>query len=252
MKFKFRYKIWNQNRSNNIYLGLTEHNQEFRERLLQLFFFFICLFILCLVEAKTITQFFQAVIPQVKFFQPSPNDYFFIILKLGLYISLIIETPIIIGYILCYLFPALLSREQFAFLSLTILSLILFFAASFYAYKFIVPLALKFFFLYTEDVLEPLWAFTDYVEFLSVIYLGCIISFQIPTLQILLGFLGICTSKNCFDCLRYVLVGSTVLGAILTPSTDPITQLIFSTVLLLLYILGALVLTFLEKFRILY
>lgn len=252
MQFKFRSKIWDRNKSSNIYLGLVEHNQEFRERILHLFLIFCLLVVGCLIQGKNLTQFFQAAIPQVRFFQPSPNDYFFLTLKLAISISIILETPIFLVYILCYLFPALLSRERFAFFNLTLLAIFLFLTGSFYAYKIVVPLALKFFFLYTQDVLEPLWAFTDYIEFLSVIYIGCIISFQIPTIQILLGFLGLCTSKNCFNWLRYVLVGSTVLGAILTPSTDPLTQLIFSLVLILLYTIGSIILMFLEKFRILY
>nr|YP_009550791.1 Sec-independent protein translocase component TatC [Eustigmatophyceae sp. Mont 10/10-1w]QAA11724.1 Sec-independent protein translocase component TatC [Eustigmatophyceae sp. Mont 10/10-1w] len=252
MKFKFKSNIWERNKSSNIYLGLTEHNQELRERIFHLILIFILLIVFWLVEGKSLTQFFQAAIPQVRFFQPSPNDYFFLTLKLAISISIILEIPLIVLYIICYLFPALLSREQLAFLSLTVLAIFLFLTGSLYAYKVVVPLALKFFFLYTQDVLEPLWAFTDYIEFLSVIYIGCIISFQIPTLQILLGFFGICTSKNCFNWLRYVLVASTILGAILTPSTDPLTQLIFSVVLLFLYTIGAIVLLFLEKFRILY
>lgn len=252
MQFKFKSNTWDSSKSSNIYLGLVEHNQEFRERLFHLFLLFCCLVSLCLLEGKSLTQFFQAAIPEIRFFQPSPNDYFFLILKLSLSISVLLETPIIVIYILCYLFPALLSKEQFAFLSLSLLAIFLFITGSFYAYKVVVPLALKFFYIYTQEVLEPLWAFNDYVEFLSVVYIGCIISFQIPTVQILLGFLGFCTSKNCFQGFKYMLVGSTVLGAILTPSTDPITQIIFSSVLILLYLIGAIVLMFLEKFSILY
>lgn len=251
MKFKFRSINWNTNKSSNIYLGLVEHNQEFRERIFHLLLIFLFLLGFCLAEGKQLTQFFQSAIPQVKFFQPSPNDYFFLTLKLAISVSIILETPVLVIYILCYLFPALLSKEQFAFLSLTILAILLFFSGSFYAYKIVVPLALKFFFLYTQDVLEPLWAFTDYIEFLSVIYIGCLISFQIPTIQILLGFLGLCNGKTCLKWLRYILVGSTILGAVLTPSTDPLTQIIFSLVLIVLYTIGALILTVLERFSIL-
>jgi sec-independent protein translocase protein TatC len=37
---------------------------------------------------------------------------------------------------------------------------------------------------------------------------------------------------------RYVILVSTVLGAILTPSTDPLTQLLLSLAILLLYFAG--------------
>jgi len=37
---------------------------------------------------------------------------------------------------------------------------------------------------------------------------------------------------------RYVILVSTILGAILTPSTDPLTQLLLSFAIILLYISG--------------
>lgn len=40
------------------------------------------------------------------------------------------------------------------------------------------------------------------------------------------------------DAWRYVILLSTVLGAILTPSTDPLTQLLLSFAILLLYFSG--------------
>lgn len=43
-------------------------------------------------------------------------------------------------------------------------------------------------------------------------------------LQVMLGQLGIVTSEQMFSIWRYVVVGSTVAAAVLTPSTDPFTQ----------------------------
>jgi len=37
---------------------------------------------------------------------------------------------------------------------------------------------------------------------------------------------------------RYVILISTIIGAVLTPSTDPVTQLLFSMAILLLYLSG--------------
>jgi sec-independent protein translocase protein TatC len=46
---------------------------------------------------------------------------------------------------------------------------------------------------------------------------------------------------------KYVIVISTILGAIITPSTDPITQILLSGALLALYLSGAGVLILLKK-----
>lgn len=42
-----------------------------------------------------------------------------------------------------------------------------------------------------------------------------------------------------FSVWRYVTLGSTIIGAILTPSVDPITQIFMSTIIMLLYFGGA-------------
>ena len=43
-------------------------------------------------------------------------------------------------------------------------------------------------------------------------------------LKWLLGIVGIVSSQQMLSSWKYVLLGSTVLGVVLTPSTDPLTQ----------------------------
>eukprot|EP00955_Chlamydomonas_euryale_P109832 365960-Chlamydomonas_euryale.AAC.3 len=47
---------------------------------------------------------------------------------------------------------------------------------------------------------------------------------QVPVIQVMLGQLGVVSSEQMFSLWRYVVVGSTVVAAVLTPSTDPFTQ----------------------------
>ena len=50
-----------------------------------------------------------------------------------------------------------------------------------------------------------------------------------------------------FNIWKYIVLGATVIGAILTPSTDPVTQLLLSGAILFLYFLGATILLILKK-----
>nr|YP_009550380.1 Sec-independent protein translocase component TatC [Characiopsis acuta]QAA11310.1 Sec-independent protein translocase component TatC [Characiopsis acuta] len=247
MLFKLNSTKLDSQIGSRIYLGLSEHNQELRERLFQLVILLIFLVGLCLTQTKALAQILQGAIEGIKFFQPSPDEYFFLSFKLSISTALLIESPLVIISIICYLFPALLSKEKFAFGSLLFLSFLLFFAGCIYAYKVVAPAALTFFFSYTKDILEPLWSFQDYVDFLWTLFLGCIYSFQIPVIQILLGFIGFCTAKNCLNWLRYVLLISTVIAAVITPSTDPITQIVFTIAIVVLYLTGSAFLFALEK-----
>jgi sec-independent protein translocase protein TatC len=233
MQFKFNLSLLDKSTAPKIYMGLKEHNQELRERLFQLLIFLIILVGLCFSQTKTLAQFLQGAIEGIKFFQPSPDEYFFLSFKLALSTAIFLESPILIIYGICYLFPALLMKEKFAFGSLLILSLILVFAGGIYAYKVVAPAALTFFFAYTKDILEPLWSFQEYVDFLWVLFLG-----------------SIYTSKNCFKWLKYVLLASTVLAAVITPSTDPLTQIVFTFAILVLFVTGSGLLFTLEKVKV--
>ena len=59
-------------------------------------------------------------------------------------------------------------------------------------------------------------------------------------IQFLLGQLRIVSSAQMLGAWRYVVVGSVVAGAVLTPSTDPLTQLLLAAPLTGLYMGGAL------------
>lgn len=250
MLFKFKSSALENLKAPKIYMGLSEHNQELRERIFHLIILLIILLFISLSQVKGLTQFLQGAIDGIRFFQPSPEEYFFLSFKLSFSTALLLESPIFLSYGVCYLFPGLLNREKFAFGSLLFLSATLFFAASIYTYKVIAPAALTFFFSFTKDILEPLWSFQQYVDFLWTLFLGSVYSFQIPTIQIICGFIGICNAKQCLNWLRYVLLISTIVAAIITPSTDPLTQIIFSLAILILYFTGTTLLFSLEKFKI--
>lgn len=65
------------------------------------------------------------------------------------------------------------------------------------------------------------------------------ILFQVPVIQLLLGQLGLVSSDQMLSIWRYVVVGAVVAAAVLTPSTDPLTQMLLAGPLLGLYLGGA-------------
>jgi len=112
----------------------------------------------------------------------------------------------------------------------------------FFSYYILTPAALNFFLNYSDEVIEPFWSFDEYFEFILVLFYSTGLAFQIPIIQIILGLLKIVTVEQMLKAWRYVILGSTVIGAILTPSTDPLTQLLLSIAILALYFSGAFIL----------
>ena len=130
---------------------------------------------------------------------------------------------------------------------LIVLSIFLFFSSILFTFFALLPAALNFFLNYNEGILEPFWSFTEYFDFSTTLFLGTAIVFQLPILQVIVNIVGLVSLDLMKNSWKYIILISTILGAIITPSTDPITQLILSSVILILYGIGILLIQFYNK-----
>ena len=64
------------------------------------------------------------------------------------------------------------------------------------------------------------------------------LAFQLPILQLILGFFELVSWKKMLSAWRLVVMASAIAGAVLTPSTDPITMLLLSTSITFLFLIG--------------
>jgi len=219
-------------------LPFSEHIEELRQRIFLIFGIILLLTGVAFIEVKSLVKILELPINNVKFFQISPGEYFISTIKISFYTGLLFSSPFIIGQVILFLLPGLTKKETKIILPLLLSSLILFGLGLAFSYYTLIPAALNFFLNYSEEVLEPFWSFDQYFEFILVLFYSTGLAFQIPILQILLGLLNIVSPKQMLNAWRYVILVSTILGAILTPSTDPLTQLLLSVAILLLYFSG--------------
>ena len=234
--FKFRNSIENKNLK--LELPFRIHFEELRQRSLHLISILSLFSILAFFEIKPIVQILEIPVSTVKFFQLSPGEYFLETLKIALYIGIILTVPILIIQICFFINPGLTKDEKKLILPLLTISTLLIFLSLGFSYFYLIPAAVKFFILYSSDVLEPLWSFTQYFDFVLVLFITTAIAFQIPIIQVIVGILGIISGTQMLKLWKYVILIAVILSAILTPSTDPITQLLLATAIITLYFLG--------------
>jgi sec-independent protein translocase protein TatC len=219
-------------------LPFSEHIEELRQRIFLLFWIILLLTCVAFIEVKDLVKILELPIQNVKFFQLSPGEYFISTIKISFYTGLLFSSPFVIGQLILFLLPGLTKKETKIILPLLLSSLILFGLGLAFSYYTLIPAALNFFLNYSEEVLEPFWSFDQYFEFILVLFYSTGLAFQIPILQILVGLLNIVSAQQMLGAWRYIILISTILGAILTPSTDPLTQLLLSVAILLLYFSG--------------
>ena len=237
----------NNKLNNETEMPITEHLEELREKIFLSILIFVILTILCFYEIKTITYLLQEPAHGIKFLQLAPGEYLFSSIKVAMYTGLLLSTPLITYQLMSFILPGLTSKELSYILPLVISSLILFFFGIIFAYKILVPAAIQFLINYGADVIEPIWSLEEYFNFILLLLFSTGISFQIPIIQILLGLFNIFSSNQMIKSWKYIIFISTIFGAIITPSTDPLTQILISSAVFLLYLSGCIILKFLNK-----
>jgi sec-independent protein translocase protein TatC len=222
----------------DVEMSLFDHLEELRRRIFYALIAVVVCVAGCFLGVKPIVQLLEVPARGVKFLQLAPGEYFFVSIKVAGYSGLLLASPFILYQIIQFVLPGLTRRERRLIGPVVLGSSVLFFVGLTFAYVALVPAALNFFISYGADVVEQLWSIDKYFEFVLLLMFSTGIAFQIPIIQLLLGFLGIVSSSQMLSGWRVVIVGATVLGAVLTPSTDPLTQSLLAGAVLGLYFGG--------------
>jgi len=219
-------------------MSLFDHLEELRQRIFYSLIAVAVGVIGCFIAVKPIVKLLEVPAQGVKFLQLAPGEYFFVSIKVAGYSGLVLSSPFILYQIIQFLLTGLTRRERRLLGPVVLGSSVLFAAGLIFAYLLLIPAALNFFISYGEDVVDQLWSIDKYFEFVLLLLFSTGLAFQIPIIQLILGNLGIASSKRMISGWRYVIMGAVVLGAILTPSTDPLTQSLLAGAVLGLYFGG--------------
>ncbi|PZV14956.1 MAG: twin-arginine translocase subunit TatC [Leptolyngbya sp.] len=219
-------------------MSLFDHLEELRQRI---FYALIAVgigAIACFAGVKPIVQLLEIPAQGVKFLQLAPGEYFFVSIKVAGYCGILVASPVILYQIVAFVVPGLTRKERRLLAPIVFGSSILFVAGLAFAYVALIPAALNFFITYGADVVEQSWSIEKYFEFVLLLLFSTGLAFQVPIIQALLGLLGIVSSRQMLSGWRFVLVGAAVIGAVLTPSTDPLTQSLLGGAITALYFGG--------------
>jgi sec-independent protein translocase protein TatC len=222
----------------DVEMSLFDHLEELRQRIFYALIAAVIGIIGCFIFVNPIVELLEIPAQGAKFIQLAPGEYFFVSLKVAGYSGLLVSSPFVLYQIVQFVLPGLTRRERRLLAPIVLGSSVLFGAGLVFAYFLLIPAALNFFFSYGEGVVEQLLSIERYFEFVLLLLFSTGLAFQIPVIQLLLGLLGIVSSEQMTSGWRYVILGAAVLGAVLTPSTDPVTQSLLAGAVLGLYFGG--------------
>jgi sec-independent protein translocase protein TatC len=172
----------------------------------------------------------------------SPAAYVGLYINLGLYLGIALAMPYVLYQIWMFVAPGLYKHERRAAAGFVISSMFLFLCGIAFGYFVLLPQVLTFLVAFANDgPIKPLIGINEYFDLILVVLIGLGVIFELPTLIFILSLFGIVTPKFLLKNFRYAMLIITIVAAIVTPTPDATTMLIFMAPMVLLYFVGVFV-----------
>lgn len=161
-------------------------------------------------------------------------------IKVTLYAAVALILPFIIYQTVTFVRPALTKQERSYLYLFLPLVLIMFAAGAVFAYFILLPPAFNFLLTFGEGIAEPMIKVGNYVSVLTKLIFWIGICFEIPLVLFFLTKIGVVKPEWLSKYRRFAYVAAFILGAIITPTFDPVNQTLVAVPIIFLYEIGIL------------
>jgi sec-independent protein translocase protein TatC len=173
-----------------------------------------------------------------------PTEGFTTYMKVTLAIGASLAMPVIVSQVLLFVMPALHPHER-RWIYLGTPAVALAFALGIlFGFLVVIPAGVQFLAGFGSGIATPTWSAERYLSFISSFIFWIGMSFETPLIVFFLTKLGVVQVKQLTRYRKYAVIGAFVIGAIITPTPDPLNQTIVSLPLYLLFELGILLARF--------
>jgi sec-independent protein translocase protein TatC len=166
----------------------------------------------------------------------SPGGGFTFIIQLCLGFGIIFAVPILFFHIIKFLAP-LMPNYSVRLLVITLLfSCLLVAAGVTFAYFVGLPAALYFLSEFSSEQVQALISTDTYMSFVGLYMAGFAILFQLPLLLLIINRVTTLDHIKLLRNTKWVLLGSFIISALITPTPDPFNQAIMAVPVIILYL----------------
>ncbi|AFN73291.1 Sec-independent protein translocase protein TatC [Melioribacter roseus P3M-2] len=176
-----------------------------------------------------------------------PFGQLFLYFQVAIIVGLIFSFPNVVYQFWKFIAPALKENEKKYITSIVIFTTFCFLAGVVFAYFVMLPLTLKFAAEFGSEAIENNFAIDEYFSIILSVIIGAGLVFELPMLSFFLTKIGILNPGIMRRYRRHAIVAILILAAILTPGTDPVSQIILAVPLVFLYEISILVSKIFQK-----
>jgi sec-independent protein translocase protein TatC len=171
-----------------------------------------------------------------------PAGYVMLYINFGLYLGIALAMPWVLYQVWLFVAPGLYKHERKAVASFIVSATVLFLCGVAFAYFVMLPRVLTFVVEFSNSgPIKPWIDINEYFSMTLIVLLGLGVIFELPVVVFILSMFGIVTPKFMLKNFRYAMLIIAVVAAIVTPTPDAMTMLIFMAPMVGLYFLSVLV-----------
>ncbi len=217
----------------------AEHLHELKIRLMG------CLLVLGLGSTlgfmihKPVEAFLQKPLGQTLYYS-NPAGGLSFVMQISLCIGVLFTLPLLLFQLVQFARPAIKPLKTRSVLLVLLTSLLLIVLAIIYAYVVSMPTALQFLTTFNSNNVKALISVSDYVKFLFAYVSGTVIAFQLPLIIFFANKIRRFPPGTLLKYQRPAIVGSIIFAGIITPTVDPINQMMVALPIIVLFEVGAL------------
>ena len=230
---------------------LLSHLIELRDRILRMFLAILVVFLMLFPFANEIYTFLATPLmvhlPEgTSMIAIEVAAPFLIPFKLVLLLAVVLTIPYTLYQLWAFIAPGLYKHEKKLALPLVASSTALFYLGMAFAYFVVFPLIFAFFTATAPEGVAVMTDISRYLDFVIMLFIAFGIAFEVPIATILVVAMGVTTPDKLAKKRPYVIVGTFVIGMVLTPP-DIISQTLLALPMWVLFEIGLLLSRIMEK-----
>ena len=224
-------------------MSFLEHLDELRKRLMWAIGALFGGFLVALFFIDRIFGFIMrplaATLPEGrKMIYTEPTEAFLLQLKVAALAGVVISAPAVMWQLWLFIAPGLYRREKRLALPFIVSTSLLFVAGAAFNHYVVFPIAFTFLGSFTKDYMEFMPRITPVFSLYSQLLLAFGIIFQMPVLVFTLARLGLVTAGFLWKNTKYAVLIIFVISAVITPTSDVVTQTLMAAPMLVLYVVS--------------
>ena len=174
-------------------------------------------------------------IPNQKPIYTDLTEFIGIAMKASLLVGVFAALPFVLYNVVMFVAPGMTPKERRYLYALLPLMLLSFLAGAAFGYRVLFPPAVHFLLTFGSDVATPLIRIGNYVNLMLRLLFWMGVLFETPVVLFFLAKIGVVTPEFLARHRRYAVVVAFILGALITPTFDPINQALVAIPVIVLY-----------------